>query len=142
MRWHRKLGHMLENGLKILFDKKLLPGLKIISLPFYEHRVINKQHKLRFSRFTIRSKDIQNLVGSNVWESLTISLRGANYLVLFVDDYSKRCWVYSIKRKLDVFLVFKTFKTQKKLEMGKKIKCLRTNNGKEFCSQEFPTFWS
>ena len=41
-RWHRKLGHMLENGLKILFDKKLLPGLKIISLPFYEHRVINK----------------------------------------------------------------------------------------------------
>ena len=38
------------------------------------------------------------LVHFDVWESLITSLGGTNYLVLFVDDYSKRCWVYLIKR--------------------------------------------
>lgn len=47
-----------------------------------------------------------------------------------------------IKRKLDALTVFKAFKGQKKLEMGKKIKYLRTDNGREFCSQEFDAFCS
>ena len=37
MRWHYKLGHMKEKGLTILFDQKLLPRLKTLSLPFCEH---------------------------------------------------------------------------------------------------------
>ncbi|KAH9725713.1 hypothetical protein KPL70_007982 [Citrus sinensis] len=37
MMWHLKLGHMSEQGLKILSEKKLLPGLKSVSLPFCEH---------------------------------------------------------------------------------------------------------
>lgn len=45
-----------------------------------------------------------------------------------------------IKRKLDAFPIFKAFKGQKKLEMGKKIKYLRTDNGREFCSKEFDAF--
>lgn len=45
-----------------------------------------------------------------------------------------------IKRKLDAFPIFKAFKGQKKLEMGKKIKYLRTDNGGEFCSKEFDAF--
>ena len=57
---------MLENGLKIRFDQKLLHGLKTVSLPFCEHYVISKQHKLRFNRSTIRSKDIIDLVHFDV----------------------------------------------------------------------------
>jgi hypothetical protein len=34
MMWHQKLGHMSEKGLKILSDKKLLPGLTKVTLPF------------------------------------------------------------------------------------------------------------
>ncbi|KAH9649806.1 hypothetical protein KPL70_026120 [Citrus sinensis] len=39
MMWHLKLGHMSEQGLKILSERKLLPGLKSVSLPFCEHCV-------------------------------------------------------------------------------------------------------
>ena len=49
-----------------------------------------------------------------------MSLRGAKYFVSFIDDYSKRCWVYPIKKNSDVFPVFKDFKAQVKLEFGKK----------------------
>ena len=103
MRWHRKLGHMLEKELKILFDQKLLLGLKTISLPFSEHCIISKKHRLRFNRSTARSKGILDLVHYDVWESSITSLKEADYLVLFEDDYSKRCWAYPIKSKSDVF---------------------------------------
>ncbi|GJR30650.1 gag-pol polyprotein [Tanacetum coccineum] len=31
--WHQKLGHMSEQGMKILVERKLFPGLKKVSLP-------------------------------------------------------------------------------------------------------------
>ncbi|KAH9753523.1 hypothetical protein KPL71_015101 [Citrus sinensis] len=40
MMWHLKLGHMSEQCLKILSKRKLLQGLKSVSLPFCEHCVI------------------------------------------------------------------------------------------------------
>ena len=106
--WHHKLGHMKEKGLKILSDQKLLPELKTTSLLFCEHCVISKQHRLRFSRSTKRSKSILDLVHYDVWESPVTYL--GSILVLFVNDYFRRCWVYPIKRKPNVFPVFKAFK--------------------------------
>ena len=62
-------------------------------------------------------------------------------MVTFIDDYSRRCWVYPIKRKSDVFEVFKAFKARVELDSGKKIKCLRTDNGREYTDGEFLAFY-
>ena len=56
MMWHLKLGHMSEQGLKILSKQKLLPGLNLVSLSFCKHYVTNKPHILKFSRSIARSK--------------------------------------------------------------------------------------
>ncbi|KAH9689185.1 hypothetical protein KPL70_015411 [Citrus sinensis] len=82
----------------------------------------------------------QDLIHSDVWESPDISMGGAKYMVTFIDDYSRRCWVYPIKKKSDVFLVFKEYKARVELESGKKIKCLRTDNGGEYTDGEFVAF--
>ncbi|KAK8588894.1 hypothetical protein V6N12_023306 [Hibiscus sabdariffa] len=37
MLWHQKLGHMLEQGIKVLVEQKLLLGLTNVSLHFCEH---------------------------------------------------------------------------------------------------------
>lgn len=137
MMWHLKLGHMSEQGLKILSGRKLLPGLKSVNLPFCEHCVTSKHHRLKFSSSTARSKCILDLIHSDVWESPDISLGGAKYFVSFIDDYSRRVWVYPIKKKSDVFPVFKEFKARVELESEKKIKCLRTDNGREYTDGEF-----
>ena len=42
--------------------------------------------------------------------------------------------MYPIKRKADVFPIFKIFKARVELEFEKKIKCLRTDNGGEYTS--------
>ncbi|KAK9181573.1 hypothetical protein WN944_024711 [Citrus x changshan-huyou] len=109
MMWHLKLGHMSEQGLKILSERKLLPGLK-------------------------------SLIHSDVWESSDISMRGAKYMVTFIDDYSIRCWAHPIKKKSYVFPVFKEYKARVELESGKNIKCLRTDNGGEYTDGEFLAF--
>ncbi|KAH9734072.1 Integrase catalytic domain-containing protein [Citrus sinensis] len=140
MMWHLKLGHMSEQGLKILSERKLLPGLKSVSLPFCEHCVTSKQHRLKFSRSIARSKCILDLIHSDVWESPDISMGGAKYMVTFIDDYSRRCWVYPIKKKSDVFPVFKEYKARVELESGKKIKCLKTDNSGEYTDGEFLAF--
>jgi len=44
------------------------------------------------------------------------SLRGEKYFLSFIDDYSRRLWVYPIKGKSYVYLVFKEFKAQIELE--------------------------
>jgi transposase InsO family protein len=140
MMWHQKLGHMSEKGLKVLSDQKLLPGLTKVTLPFCEHCVTSKQHRLKFGTSTTKSKCILDLIHSDVWQAPVVSLGGARYFVSFIDDFSRRCWVYPIRRKADVLAVFKTFKARVELESEKKIKCLRTDNGGEYTSDEFDNF--
>ena len=48
--------------------------------------------------------------------------------------------MYPIKKKSDVFSVFKEYTAQVELESGKKIKCLRTDNGGKYTDDEFLAF--
>nr|GEZ28279.1 Gag-Pol polyprotein [Tanacetum cinerariifolium] len=87
-----------------------------------------KQHRLKFKTSNSKSVYVLELVHSDVWQAPVLSLAGAKYFVSFIDDYSRRCWVYPIKKKYDVFKVFKVYKARVELDSGKKIKCLRTDN--------------
>ena len=69
-----------------------------------------------------------------------MSLRRAKYFVSFFDDYSRRLWVYPIKKKSDVFPIFKDFKARVELESGKRIKCLRTDSGGEYTDEDLIAF--
>ncbi|KAH9685636.1 Integrase catalytic domain-containing protein [Citrus sinensis] len=66
MMWHLKLGHMLEQCLKILSERKLLPGLKSVSLPFCEHCVTSIQRQ-----FTVAYTPQQNGVAERMNRTLT-----------------------------------------------------------------------
>lgn len=95
---------------------------------------------LKLGRFIAKSKHILDLVHSDVWESPITSLGGAKHFVSSIDDYSRRIWVYPIKKKANVFLVFKEFKARVELEYVKRIKYLRTNNGGEYIDGDFLAF--
>ncbi|KAL4361851.1 hypothetical protein GQ457_04G011270 [Hibiscus cannabinus] len=140
MLWHQKLGHMSEQGMKVLVEQKLLPGLTKVSLPLCEHCITSKQHRLKFNTSNSRGKTVLELVHSDVWQAPVTSLGGAKYFVSFIDDYSRRCWVYPIKKKADVFSTFKVFKARVELDSGNKIKCFRSDNGGEYTSDEFDDF--
>ena len=70
------------------------------------------------------------------------SLGGSNYYVTFIDDATRKTCVYCIKKKSDVFNTFKKWKALVENETRKKLKCLRSDNGGEYCNNEFDYYCS
>ena len=52
-----------------------------------------------------------------------------SFCVTFIDDYSKKTWIYFMKAKSEIFERFREFKTVVENQTGKKIRVLMTNNG-------------
>ena len=99
---------MSERGLNILADRKLLPNLKSGKLDFCKHCLFGKQSKQKFKTDKHTSKGILDYIHSDVWgPTPTTSYGGSSYFVSFIDDFSRKVWVYMLKRKSDVFSVFK-----------------------------------
>jgi hypothetical protein len=62
----------------------------------------------------------------------TRTLGGCLYFVTFIDDHSRKLWVYTLKRKDQVLDVFKQFQASVERQTGKKLRCIRTNNKGEY----------
>jgi len=139
--WHRWLGHISERRMKVLADRKLLPSLKCVDLKFCEHCVYGKQARQKFKSGKHTSKGILDYIHSDLWgPSPKISYGGSSYFVSFIDDYSRKVWIYLLKKKADVFDIFKQFRALVEKSTGRFIKCLRTDNGTEFTSKEFDNY--
>jgi hypothetical protein len=123
--WHQRLGHMSERGLKVLFDRKLLPRLKSLKLDFCKHCIYGKHNRKRFKTGRHTSEGILDYIHYDVWgPSPTISYGGSSYFVTFIDDFSRKVWIYMLKRKADVFNVFKQFRALVEKSTSRSIKCL------------------
>ena len=61
------------------------------------------------------------------------ALGGALYFVTFIDDCSRKFWVYVEKTKYQVLGTFKQFQASVERETGEKLKYIHTNNGGEYC---------
>ena len=64
----------------------------------------------------------------------------SNYFLLFIDDFSRKTWVYFLKGKDKAFGAFQKFKAVVENKSGYAIKALRTDRGEEFTSLEFNKF--
>ena len=65
------------------------------------------------------------------------SRSGYAYYVFFLDDFSRKTWIYFMKNKDEVFSKFKDFKALIENHTKKRIKTFRSDNGREFTSNEF-----
>ncbi|KAE8690665.1 hypothetical protein F3Y22_tig00110893pilonHSYRG00252 [Hibiscus syriacus] len=139
MLWHQKLGHMSEQGMKVLVEQKLLPSLTNVSLPLCEHYIKNKQHRFKFNTSNSRGKSVLELVHSDVWQAPVTSLGGSKYFVslLMTTPGDVGC---TLLREVRCVSTFKNFKARVELDSGNKIKCFRTDNGGEYTSEEFDDF--
>jgi transposase InsO family protein len=69
-----------------------------------------------------------------------LSKGGARYFVTFIDDFSRKVWLYTLKKKDEVFETIKKWKMMIEKQTSKKIKRLRTDNGDEFTYGPFKKF--
>jgi hypothetical protein len=96
--WHHRLGHMSENGMHILHKINLFLDLKQIDLDFCDHCVYGKHKRVRFLRVGKEKKNERlELVHTDVWGPYQVSsLGGSRYYVRFIDDATRKTWVYCI----------------------------------------------
>lgn len=68
-------------------------------------------------------------------------MQAKGYFMLLINDYSRMTWVTFLKEKFKALDKFKAFKKLVENELGLKIKCLRSNRGGEFFSNEFEEYY-
>ena len=68
------------------------------------------------------------------------SANGNKYMMTFIDDYTRMCWIYLLKNESDAFQTFKNFHAWIENDAQTHIGSLRTDNGKEYTSNEFENY--
>jgi hypothetical protein len=75
-----------------------------LEVKFCEHCIYGKQSRVRFPFGETRENGILDLVHSDVFGPVTIiSLGRSLYYVSFIDDFSKKTWIYFLRKKSKVF---------------------------------------
>ena len=89
-----------------------------------------KNIKIPFSKSETKTKGTLELIHSDVCGPIpSTSLSGYEYYGTFIDDYSRKTWIYLLKTKDEIFRKLKEFKSLIVNQSESRIKALRTNNG-------------
>jgi len=73
---------------------------------------------------------------------LTTSTVKHRYYVIFVDDFSRKCWIFFKHKKYQTFTEFFDFKALVEKESSKKVKSLQSDKNGEYVSNEFNNFYA
>nr|KYP45621.1 Retrovirus-related Pol polyprotein from transposon TNT 1-94 [Cajanus cajan] len=141
--WHKRLGHYHHQGLLQMSEKGLA-----LDIPVLEDQTSNckacqfgKQNRKTFSKTAWRASRKLQLIHTDVaGPQRTPSLKGNLYYVLFIDDFTRICWIFFFKNKSEVAGIFWKFKAKVENEIGFKIQILRSDNGTEYTSKKFNQF--
>jgi hypothetical protein len=96
------MGHIGEKGLRAMQRKGMVEGFPECGLEvdFCEHCIYGKQSRVRFPSGATRENGILELVHSDVFGLVTVpSLGGSLYYVSFIDDFSRKTWIYFLRKK-------------------------------------------
>jgi hypothetical protein len=100
-----------------------------------------EEHQEPFPKRDNKAEGVLELIHSDVCGPMpSSSISGYVYYVSFIDDYSRKTWVYFLKSKDEVFNKFKEFKVLIENLSERNIKILRSDNGGEYTSKEFVNF--
>jgi hypothetical protein len=140
--WHRRLAHINYKALPYICKAVTgLPELKGDHKGICNGCAQGKNIKNPFPKRDNKTEGVLELIHSDVCGPMpSSSISGYVYYVSFIDDYSRKTWIYFLKTKDEVFSKFKEFKALIENLSERKIKILRSDNGGEYTSKEFVNF--
>jgi transposase InsO family protein len=133
-----------HGALKVL--REMVTGVPDFSSEHHElckGCALGKYTETYFPSNDSRATGILDLIHSDVCGPMSsTSLTSSLYYVVFIDDFSRKYWIFFMKTKGQVFNWFQEFKALMENPIGKKIRVLRSNNGGEYTSKEFMEFYA
>jgi hypothetical protein len=108
--WYKRLGHISEKGMLALARMEFLLEWKGITFKPCKHCFVGKQHMVAFRTCPPhRAENLLDIVHTDVCSMTKKSLGGALYFVTFIDDHSRKIFMYVLRNKWLVLVVFKEF---------------------------------
>ena len=97
-------------GIKLLHMKNMVKGFPLVIKPerVYEGDIFGKHHRDTFPiKKSYRARKPIEIVHSDICVPMqTLSMGGCNHFLTFIDDYSRKTWVYFLEHKFDAFSCF------------------------------------
>ena len=144
--WHERLGHIAVSKIVYMANKHIVRNLEVTDSNTAELKcnacIFGKQCRTNFPKYKPYKKQRRlELVHSDLCGHMSIaSFNGAVYFMSFIDDNSRKSWIYFLKTKREALEKFKIFKALVENESGLRLRALRTDNGGEYMSHAFQDY--
>ena len=130
--WHERYGNINYRYLQALIKEIMVEGIPTIKFSNGKCKgcVVGKNVESRYEKGKAR-RDVQvlDLIHSDLIGPLpTPSYGNSRYVLTFIYDLSRYCWVYFLKLKYEVFETLKVWKSLVENACGNKIKVFRNEN--------------
>jgi len=109
--WHERFGHANYKVIRKIANNLAVDGVQMTDKSntdkendrFCEACIIGKHSRKPFNDSNTRAKEAGTLIHFDICGPMSVkSFGGANYMALFVDDYTGMIFVYTMKSKADI----------------------------------------
>jgi len=132
--WHNRLGHFSHNNLD-----KYLKSHNINKNECIECK-ISKLNRKPHNGITPNASRINEIIYSDIMGPISESINKYKYIITFLDDYSRKAWVYTLKNTSDAPKIINFIKLINNQFPDNKIKIFKSDNGKEYNNKKIINF--
>jgi hypothetical protein len=144
--WHGQFGHLNYRSLQKLCHQQMVTGLPRVSCRdgVCVGCVLDKHYPDIFDkRASWHASGPLQLVHNYLCGPLSSPyFSRCMYFLTFIDDFSRRTWVYFLKLKSDFFDKFLAYKALVEKQSGHQIQKLRTDNGGEYVNNNLTIYFT
>lgn len=129
--WHARLGHVHYKRMKEMSKMSMIPSIEL------DHNkcktcMLTKITRKPFKNANRESK-LLDLIHSDLCDlHATPSLGNKKYVITFIDDASRYCYIYLLHSKDEALEKFRIYKQEVELHQKDLVKILRTDRGGEY----------
>nr|GEW41838.1 zinc finger, CCHC-type [Tanacetum cinerariifolium] len=134
--WHARLGHVHYKRILEISKDDLIHAIDENSEKCTAC-MLTKITRKPFQSITRKSAILELIHSDLCYFHATPSLGNKNYVITFIDDASRFCYVYLLHAKDEALDKFRIYKTEVKLKQNDLIKTLRTDRGGEYYDHVF-----
>ena len=140
--WHHRLGHLSPENMKKIRAEDLEFNKNRTNSDFCETCTLGKQTKMPHNSVEKFERNPNYIVihSDIVGPMQTLSIGLKKYVLTYLCGFTEYSFVYLLKNKSEQFETFKEFKNPYESMTGKRINELRSDNGREYLSNEFQNY--